>query len=209
MTGNLRGKTLIGDEMNKPLKRLIVHLIYKSDWRKLFISLAILTVFGIVLQISLLSFPLSTWLHSPLVRVSSAKNFSSSIQLRLSHEKYWPLHQISAPVPLNSSSGLIKGVHRVERKRRRRRKHEDELQILVPPPTPKTPPTSLQVFSVSSINMKFVNWYIAIFINLIGGKCNINISDFATFFCFVRDMSGPYHLMRHSGMLKRNWRMHQ
>ncbi|CAO2819489.1 unnamed protein product [Amaranthus hypochondriacus] len=130
--------------MNKPLKRLIVHLIYKSDWRKLFISLAILTVFGIVLQISLLSFPLSTWLHSPLVRVSSAKNFSSSIQLRLSHEKYWPLHQISAPVPLNSSSGLIKGVHRVERKRRRRRKHEDELQILVPPPTPKTPPTSLQ-----------------------------------------------------------------
>lgn len=158
LTGNLRGKALIGDEMNKPLKRLIVLLIYKSDWRKLFISLAILTIIGIVLQISLLSFPLSTWLHSPLVRVSNAKNFSNSLQLRLRHEKYWPLHQISAPVPLNSSSGLIKGVYTVERKRRRRRKHEDELQILVPPPTPKTPPTSLQVLPVLSIYMKFVDW---------------------------------------------------
>ncbi|XP_021856392.2 probable glycosyltransferase At5g03795 [Spinacia oleracea] len=136
--------------MNKLLKRLIVLLVYKIDWRKLFVILAIVTILGIVLQISLLPFPL--WLQSPLIRVSTAKDLSSSLQLTLTHGKHWPLRQISVPVPLNSSSGLTKRVHSVQRRRKRRRKREDDFQVPIPPPPPpRTPPTPLErhVWSLS------------------------------------------------------------
>ncbi|XP_021767984.1 probable glycosyltransferase At5g03795 [Chenopodium quinoa] len=138
--------------MNKLLKRLIVLLVYKIDWRKLFLILTIVTTVGIVLQISLLPFPLSTWLHSPMIRITSAKDFSNSLHLSLRHGKHWPLHQISIPVSLNSPSVLNKRVHSVERKRRRRKKREEEFQIPAsPPPPPRSPPTPLQryVWSLS------------------------------------------------------------
>ncbi|KAL2925422.1 putative membrane protein YndJ, partial [Bienertia sinuspersici] len=131
--GILRANT-IRNEMNKLLKCVIVQLMFKIDWRKLFLILAIITLVGILLQISLLPFPLSTWLHSPLVKVSTAKELRSPLLLTLRHDKHWPLHQISFPVPLNSSSGLTKEVHSLEKgsrpsRRRRRRKGEDEIQI--------------------------------------------------------------------------------
>ncbi|KAK9716341.1 hypothetical protein RND81_06G226900 [Saponaria officinalis] len=142
--------------MNKLLKRLLV-ILYKFDWKKLFLVLATTTVVGLVLQISLLPFPLLTWLHSPLVRVSTVSN---SLQLRLRHEEHWPLRQIALPVLLNSSSELIRDVLKVEEKhrssrrrrgRRKRKNQEDELLVSLPPPVPRTPPTALQrrVWSLS------------------------------------------------------------
>ncbi|KAL9246855.1 hypothetical protein vseg_020342 [Gypsophila vaccaria] len=135
--------------MNKLVVRLLV-ILYKFDWKKLFLILATTTAVGLILQITLLPFPLLTWLHSPLVRVSTVSN---SLHLRLRHEEHWPLRQIALPVPLNSSSEPIKGVVSVEEKRRpsrrrrgrkKRKNQDDELLVSLPPPSPRTPPTALQ-----------------------------------------------------------------
>lgn len=129
--------------MNKLLIRLIVYFVYKIDWKKLFLVGAIILTLGSILQITFLPFPLSTWLHSPLIYISTPKSLSTSIQLSLRHGKHWPLHQIAMPVPLNASSELKKNV-RTSRRKRRRRNREHELPVPIPPPPPPTPPTPLQ-----------------------------------------------------------------
>ena len=127
--------------MNKLLIRLIVFFVYKIDWKKLLLVGAIILTLGLILQITLLPFPLSTWLHSPLLYISTPKSSSAPIQLSLQHGKYWSLHQIAMPAPLNASSELTKNVRASRRKRRRNREYE--LQV---PPPPPTPPTPLQVY---------------------------------------------------------------
>ena len=73
----------------------------------MFLLGATITTLGLFLQITLVSLPLFTWLHSPLVTVSSStstKSLTTSLQLSLGQVRYWPLYQIASPVPLNTST---------------------------------------------------------------------------------------------------------
>ncbi|KAK4422905.1 putative glycosyltransferase [Sesamum alatum] len=67
--------------MAKLLRKIVVLLMFRLDWRKLIFICAILTIVSVLIQISRLPYPLTELIFPPPISLSSYKSFNSTIYL--------------------------------------------------------------------------------------------------------------------------------
>ncbi|XP_034680976.1 probable glycosyltransferase At5g03795 isoform X3 [Vitis riparia] len=145
-------------------KLVAVVLMYRINWKKLFVVVAIMTTAGMVLQTYTLPYPMATWFLPPQTMVSSYKSLNGSTvhlteTLSLESAEQFQLVPTAPVVSLNSSTELVKSVPIVEERAqvsprknpssRRRRKNAkidktNEQKVVFHPPPPRTVPTRLQ-----------------------------------------------------------------
>lgn len=151
--------------MKRLLQLVAVVLMYRINWKKLFVVVAIMTTAGMVLQTYTLPYPMATWFLPPQTMVSSYKSLNGSTvhlteTLSLESAEQFQLVPTAPVVSLNSSTELVKSVPIVEERAqvsprrnpssRRRRKNAkidktNEQKVVFHPPPPRTVPTRLQV----------------------------------------------------------------
>ncbi|KAM7531083.1 hypothetical protein LguiB_034493 [Lonicera macranthoides] len=68
--------------MNKLLRQIIIILVYRISWRKLFFLGAVITLTGLVLQSPLLPYPMTKRIFDPPDTVSSYKSLNRTFRLR-------------------------------------------------------------------------------------------------------------------------------
>ncbi|RVX15526.1 hypothetical protein CK203_009180 [Vitis vinifera] len=155
----------LDNEMKRLLQLVAVVLMYRINWKKLFVVVAIMTTAGMVLQTYTLPYPMATWFLPPQTMVSSYKSLNGSTvhlteTLSLESAEQFQLVPTAPVVSLNSSTELVKSVPIVEERAqvsprrnpssRRRRKNAkidktNEQKVVFHPPPPRTVPTRLQV----------------------------------------------------------------
>lgn len=154
----------LDNEMKRLLQLVAVVLMYRINWKKLFVVVAIMTTAGMVLQTYTLPYPMATWFLPPQTMVSSYKSLNGSTvhlteTLSLESAEQFQLVPTAPVVSLNSSTELVKSVPIVEERAqvsprrnpssRRRRKNAkidktNEQKVVFHPPPPRTVPTRLQ-----------------------------------------------------------------
>ncbi|CAK9173265.1 unnamed protein product [Ilex paraguariensis] len=143
--------------MNKFLRLIIIALMFRIDWRKLFIIGTIIMIPGVLFQILTLPYPLTSWIHSPQVTVPLHKSLNGAMHLSdLSHlawdEQSKPGRVDPLIVVLNYSVNLDRSMLIKERETEVSEKR-DESRIMEPknivtppmsPPPHRTVPHHLQ-----------------------------------------------------------------
>lgn len=134
--------------MTKLLLRLIVILIFRIDWRKLFFVGAVLTIISVVIQISSLPYPLDEWIFQPPSSVSSYKQINTGVNLgktdplpvnshRETTQDSLVVDSLNSSMELNQSMVNSAKEDRVSRRRRRRRRSNvRSIDIVTPPSSP-------------------------------------------------------------------------
>ncbi|MCD7450475.1 hypothetical protein HAX54_006546 [Datura stramonium] len=131
--------------MRKLLRPIIVILLFRIDWKKLFFIGAILTLFRVVFQITSLPYPLTEWILFPPLEISSSQNLHHVMNVRELSVRPDNQFSISQHAPLvislNSTAGLSQRMQVPERKeqvsrQRKRRKHVGAVEKLISPPSP-------------------------------------------------------------------------
>lgn len=131
--------------MSKLIRTIVVFLMFKIDWRKLFLVCSIFTIGSVLIQISSLPYPLTDWISPPNIAISSYKPLNSAIHLGHSHPLAvgLPLETVQdAPrvfslnpsVTLNQSTVITKRERRLSRRRKGRNRVKSS--TLVPPSPP-------------------------------------------------------------------------
>lgn len=127
--------------MRKLLRQIIVILIFRIDWKKLFFVGAILTVFRVVFHIPALPYPLTGWTLFPPLEISSSQHSNHEKNLRelpVSPDNMFSINQHGPlVVSLNSTDGLSQRMQVLERReqvprQRNRRKHVNAVEKLYP-----------------------------------------------------------------------------
>ncbi|KAK4363320.1 hypothetical protein RND71_018561 [Anisodus tanguticus] len=131
--------------MRKLLRPIIVVLLFRIDWKKLFFIGVILTAFRVMFQMSTLPYPLTEWILFPPSEISSSGNLNHEKNLRelpVSTDNRFSISQ-HAPlvVSLNSIDGLSQKMQVLERleqvsRQRKRRKHVNVVDKVISPPSP-------------------------------------------------------------------------
>lgn len=131
--------------MRKLLRKIIVILLFRIDWKKLFFIGAVLTVFRVMFQISSLPYPLTEWILFPPSEISSSQNLNHEKNLRelpVSPDNQFSISQ-HAPivVSLNSTDGLTQRLQVLERREQvsgqlKRRKHVNAVDKVISPSSP-------------------------------------------------------------------------
>lgn len=132
-------------KIRKLLRKIIAFLLFRIDWKKLFFTSAILTVFRVMFQISTLPSPLTEWILFPPSEISSSRNLNHEKNLRelpVSPDNQYSLSQ-HAPVvvSLNSTDGLSQRMQVLERQEQvsrqwKRRKHVNAVDKVIFPSSP-------------------------------------------------------------------------
>ncbi|XP_060211118.1 probable glycosyltransferase At5g03795 [Lycium barbarum] len=134
--------------MRKFLRRIIVVLLFRVSWKKLFVIGTILTVFRVVIQISSLPNPLTEWIISPPLDVSSYQRLNhgkNSRELSVTSDNQLKMSEhLPTVVALNSTARTNRSIRVMERRerllrRKRRRKHARLVEKLIYPPPPAVP----------------------------------------------------------------------
>lgn len=135
--------------MRKFLRRIIVVLFFRVNWRKLFVIGTILTVFRVVFQISNLPNPLTEWIISPPLDVSSYQRLinhgNKSRELSVTSDNQLKMSKHLSPVVLlNSTARTNRSIRVMARRarllrRRRHKKHARIVEKIVYPPPPVVP----------------------------------------------------------------------
>ncbi|XP_020547737.1 probable glycosyltransferase At5g03795 isoform X1 [Sesamum indicum] len=111
--------------MAKLLRKMVVLLMFRLDWRKLISIFVILTVVSVLIQISRLPYPLSELIFPPPTLVSSYKSFNSAIylakQLQTNNEKGSPMILLNSSHQLNQS--ILSSKKKWEESQQRRRRN--------------------------------------------------------------------------------------
>lgn len=135
--------------MNKLLRHTFVVLMFRVDWRKLFFAGAVMTIAGVVLQNFILPHPLTAWLFSPLVTVSSENFLNNNLQLSETipletHKQIQGVTTTSAvllnPMESNQSVPVMGERSKVSEKIGKEAKADDQPLVMLPPPPPPPPP---------------------------------------------------------------------
>lgn len=131
--------------MRKLLRQMIVILLFRIDWKKLFFIGAILSVFRVVFHIPALPYPLTGWTLFPPLEISSSRHSNHEKNLRelpASPDNMFSINQ-HAPlvVPLNSTDELSQRMQVLERReqvprQRNRRKHVNAVDKVISLPSP-------------------------------------------------------------------------
>ncbi|XP_006355510.1 probable glycosyltransferase At5g03795 [Solanum tuberosum] len=146
--------------MRKFLRRIIAVLIFRVNWKKLFVVGTILTVFRVVFQIYSLPNPLTEWISSPPLDVSSYQrlinhgNKSRELELSVTSDNQLKMSKhVPAVVLLNSTARTNRLMRVMERRarllRRRRRKKQARIVEKIVYPPPPVVPDHLQRFIAS------------------------------------------------------------
>ncbi|KAL3818239.1 hypothetical protein ACJIZ3_004144 [Penstemon smallii] len=137
--------------MTKLFRAIIVVLMFRIDWKKLFFVCAILTIGSIVIQISSLPYPLTEWVFSPPPSILSHKSLNPTVHLGQSQSlavdnQLETVQDGSVANPLNSTDKVNQPIV----KRRRGRKRKKLIDIVPPPPPLKRLPRHLERYLSSS-----------------------------------------------------------
>ncbi|XP_075103095.1 putative glycosyltransferase At5g03795 [Nicotiana tabacum] len=134
--------------MRKFLRPIIVVLLFRVNWRKLFVIGTILTVFRVIFQISTLPNPLTEWVVSPPLDVSSYQHFNrgkNSRELSVTSDNQLKMSRhLPTVVSLQSTATTNRSKRVLERRerllrRRRHRKHARVVEKIIYPPPPVVP----------------------------------------------------------------------
>ncbi|KAL0296276.1 UNVERIFIED_CONTAM: hypothetical protein Sradi_6679700 [Sesamum radiatum] len=109
--------------MAKLLRKIIVLLMFRLDWRKLISIFVILTVVSVLIQISTLPYSLTELIFPPPTLVSSYKSFNSAIldkQLQTNNENGSPIVLLNSSDQVNQSLASAKKKWKESQQRRRR-----------------------------------------------------------------------------------------
>ncbi|CAA0810935.1 Exostosin family protein [Striga hermonthica] len=134
--------------MTKPLRTIIIFLMFRIDWRKLFLVCSILTIGSVFIQISSLPYPLTQWISPPRLVISSYKPLNTALHLGETHSLAVgvPLETIrDAPVVVsanssanpNQSTVMSRKERRASRRNRRRSNSVKSTNMLSPPSAPR------------------------------------------------------------------------
>ncbi|XP_009783538.1 putative glycosyltransferase At5g25310 [Nicotiana tabacum] len=131
--------------MRKLLRSILVVLLFRIDWKKLFFVGAILTLLRVVVQISTLPHPLTEWSLFPSLDISSYRNSNHEKKLRelpVSPDNRFNISQ-DAPlvVSINSTYRLSQRMQALEKReqvsrQRKHRKHVTAVDKFISPPSP-------------------------------------------------------------------------
>ncbi|CAN4078001.1 unnamed protein product [Withania somnifera] len=130
--------------MRRFLRRIIVVLLFRVNWRKLFVIGTILTVLRVIFQIYSLPYPLTEWIISPPLDVSSyqrlnhgknSRELSVTSDNQLKMSKHWPtVVSLNSTALTNRSMRVLARRERLLRRRREKRARLVEKIIYPPPP---------------------------------------------------------------------------
>lgn len=144
-------------DMRKFLRRIVVVLFFRVNWKKLFVIGTILTAFRVVFQIYSLPNPLTEWITSPPLDVASYQrlinhgNKSRELELSVvtSNNQLKMTKHLAPVVLLNSTARSNRLMRVMERRarllRRRRRKRQARILEKIVYPPPPVVPDHLQV----------------------------------------------------------------
>ncbi|XP_060179938.1 probable glycosyltransferase At5g25310 [Lycium barbarum] len=131
--------------MRKLLQPIIVVLLFRIDWKKLFFIGVILTIFRVMFQISTLPYPLTEWILFSPSEISSSGNLNHVKNIRelpVNTDNRFSISQ-HAPlvVSLSSADGLSQKMQVLERReqvtrQRQRRKHVNIVDKVISPLSP-------------------------------------------------------------------------
>ncbi|XP_011081309.1 probable glycosyltransferase At5g03795 [Sesamum indicum] len=118
--------------MTKLLRTILIFLIFKIDWRKLFLVSSILTIGSVLILISSLPYPLTEWISQPHPAISSYLPLNTAVHLGKSH-------LLAAGVHLETIRDTPIMVSKGEQKTSRRRKGSSRVKSInmVSPPAPQ------------------------------------------------------------------------
>lgn len=143
--------------MTKLLRVCVVFLLFRIDWRKLFVVCSILTIVSVLIQIYSLPYPLTEWISPPHLAISSYKPLNTAVHLGKSHSlavgvQLESVRSAPAVVSLSSSAILNKSMgisNKAKKASRRRRRSSSVNSIRLSPPssphTVKNLPSRLEV----------------------------------------------------------------
>ncbi|CAI9775565.1 unnamed protein product [Fraxinus pennsylvanica] len=118
--------------------RLIIVVLIRTNWRKMFVVGAILTICSVVIQISSLPYPLNQWILPRTTKISSYKHLNTATHLIENHplsvQDARAIASLNYSANLNHSAVISNEQQRVSR--RRRRKHHMESTMDTPPSPP-------------------------------------------------------------------------
>ncbi|KAI3468977.1 hypothetical protein Pfo_025640 [Paulownia fortunei] len=133
--------------MTKLLRMIVVFLMFRIDWRKLFIVCSILMIGSVLIQISSLPYPLTEWISPPHPAISSYKPLNTAVHLGKSHSlavgvQLETVRDALMVVSLNSSAKLnqsmvISKKEKKVSKRRRRSNSVKSITMVSPPSSPR------------------------------------------------------------------------
>ncbi|KAL8136640.1 hypothetical protein V2J09_002641 [Rumex salicifolius] len=138
--------------VNKLVVRLLIFLTYKLDWVKVSAIVAITTILGLVIQTTVLPFPISPRNVSNRTTTRSTMNpIINREQSNLANANESLLQQLVSSVATNTSYANVnvtndpgKSIRRRKKRRKRRKPKSDDYETNSSPPPPQPPPTHFQ-----------------------------------------------------------------
>lgn len=123
--------------MIKLLHHIIVFLMYRINWRKLFFIGSVLTISSVFIQISTLPYPLKEWIFPPSTVVSSFEPLNTTTM----GDGFETVHNATVIVSFNSSSKVNELVLETEEaekdfRRRMQRTNKNSTSKVSPPFSP-------------------------------------------------------------------------
>ncbi|GAA0157935.1 glycosyltransferase [Lithospermum erythrorhizon] len=125
--------------MSKLLKHVIVLLLFKTDWKKLFFAFSVVTICSLFVQMSTIPYPLSGWVYSPSIeQILSNKMLNMSTHLDQNRRVISEDRLVTSSPELDQSEGTKKKNVR-RRKGHKRKKSEEDFASAPQPPPPSFP----------------------------------------------------------------------
>ncbi|KAL2545290.1 Exostosin family protein [Forsythia ovata] len=123
--------------MTKLLRHIMVCLMFRIDWRKLFLIGSVLTITSVVIQISTLPYPLKEWIFPPPTTVSSFEPLNTATM----GDQFETVHNAPVIASLNSSTkvnelALVTKDGEKNFRRRKQRTNTKSTSTFSPPSSP-------------------------------------------------------------------------